>query len=99
MDQPLPPEVLKKAELEHLAELMMDENKGRFRAANVDLSIGRANGLMTRGVFVEIADDWYHFPAARWSLFKWRWVVVESRIDLEATVREFLEAKVAGARP
>ena len=77
----------------------MDEYGERFTAANMDLSIGRANGPMTRGVFVEIAEDWYQFPAIRWSLLGWRWRVVNGLAELESTVRHFLDGKLAGAPP
>jgi hypothetical protein len=85
-------------QLETLAAHLDREYEPRFTAANMDLAIGRAGSFISRGISVEISEDWYWFKAARWSLFRRHWVLVKGLAELEATARHFLETKLS-ARP
>lgn len=69
----------------------MQEYDSRFAAANLELSIGGAESLTSRGVSVEIAEAWHWFKAARWSLTKRDWVLVNGKTALEDLVRHFLD--------
>jgi len=83
--------------LEALAVRLDAEYEPRFAAADMDVAIGRAGSLISRGIGVEISEDWYWFKAARWSLLIHGWVPVKGLIELEAAVRDFLETKLLAA--
>ena len=85
-------------QLGSLAARLEDEYEPRFTVADMDLAIGRAGTFISRGISVEIAEDWNWFKAARWSLFKRRWVVTRALTELESTVRDFLETRLT-SRP
>jgi hypothetical protein len=79
-------------ELASLSVRLMHEYVPRFNAANLWVSIGRVRSLIRRGIGLEINGEWDSFTAARWSLFRRRWVLVKGLADLEATVRAYLDA-------
>ena len=82
-------------QLNALASRLGAEYEPRFTAANLDLAIGRAGTFLSRGLSVEIAEDWHWFKAAGWSLLKRRWVVVRALIELEEEVRDYLETRLS----
>ncbi|SRR6266516_3046942 len=84
-------------QLEALAVRLDAEYEPRFAAADMDVAIGRAGSFISRGISVEISEEWYWFKAARWSLLTHGWVPVKGLIELEAAVRDFLETKVSAA--
>jgi len=84
-------------QLEALAVRLDAEYEPRFAAADMDVTIGRAGSFISRGISVEISEEWYWFKAARWSLLTHGWVPVKGLLGLEAAVRDFLETKVSAA--
>jgi hypothetical protein len=83
-------------QLQALSVRLMREYQPRFDAADMNLAIGRAGSLISRGIGLEINGDWHSFKAARWSLVRRRWVLVNGLAELEAAVRDFLETKLRG---
>ncbi len=63
-------------------------------AANMDLSIGRAGSLISRGIGLEINGEWDWIKSAHWNLFKRQWILFRSLSELEAAVRKYLEAEL-----
>ena len=81
-------------QLAMLSVRLMNEYDSRFRAANMDLSIGAAGSLISRGIGLEINGDWHSVKAARWSFGKRRWLLLNGLTELEWAVRAYLEAKL-----
>jgi hypothetical protein len=86
---------------EQLAKLsvrLMSEYEPTFWAAGMDLSIRRVRSMISRGIGLEINGEWDSFKAARWSLFKRRWVLVRGLPELEAFIRDYLDRELS-SRP
>jgi hypothetical protein len=81
-------------QLQALSVRLMREYQPRFDAADMNLAIGRAGSLISRGIGLEINGDWHSFKAARWSVVRRRWVLVNGLAGLEAAVKDFLETKL-----
>ena len=53
--------------------------------------------LITRGIGFEIDGEWNSIHAARWSVFRRRWIVERDLIKLELELRAELEREIGGA--
>ena len=84
-------------DLAELAARLQNEYVHRFAAINRDLSIGRMRSLITRGIGFEIDGEWNSIHAARWSVFRRRWIVERDLIKLELELRAELEREIGGA--
>jgi hypothetical protein len=83
-------------ELTELAARLGEEYEPRFAANNRDLSIGRMRSLITRGIGFEVDGEWDSIHAARFSLFRRRWIVERDLPLLEAELRAVLEKEIEG---
>jgi hypothetical protein len=81
-------------QLAMLSVRLMREYDPRFQAAHMELGIGRVRSLISRGIGLEINGDWHSFKAARWSVVRRRWVLLNGLTELEAAVRAYLETKL-----
>lgn len=83
-----------------LSVRLTSEFEPRFSAADINVRIVRVRSMISRGIGLEINGEWDSFKAARWSLFKRRWVFMQGLTELEAAVRDHLERELlAGSSP
>jgi hypothetical protein len=89
------PHVPTRDQLETLSIRLMHEYNPRFRAANMDLAIGRLRSLISRGIGLEMNGEWHSVKAARWSFVRRRWVLLNGLTELESAVKDYLEAQLS----
>jgi hypothetical protein len=72
----------------------MVEFEQRFRAVDLDLSIGRMRNPLSSGIGLEINGEWDSFIAAKRHLFGRGWTLLLDLQGLEETVRAYLETQL-----
>ena len=90
-----PASVPSQMEIQAVADRLRDEFEPRFRARNIDLSIGRMRWLVTRGIGFELNGEWDSIHVAQWSLRNRGWVALTDIAGLEAKVRDYFERELA----
>jgi hypothetical protein len=78
-------------ELSELAARLRKEYEPRFAANNRNLSMGRMRSLVTRGIGFEVDGEWSSIHAARFSVFRRRWIVERDLKQLEVELRAELD--------
>ena len=81
-------------ELQAVANRLTVEFEQRFRAADLDLSIGRMRNPLSSGIGLEINGEWESFIAARRQLFGLGWTILLDLQGLEETIRVYLETQL-----